>query len=123
MRDGQGALPLHLACRMASFEVVEYIYSLYDKAVEIEDNEGLQPMHYASQRPDKVINIKVVDFIVSKTPNKLSLSSTTNNLIGNNITVANSTSNKPIAVNIIQGFAGLFNSKPLRRKSDINYKK
>ena len=62
--DEDGATPLHRAARAGSLEVVQFLHRLFPKAMTMEDREGLLPMHYASQRADKNLNLEVVQYFV-----------------------------------------------------------
>lgn len=62
--DEAGAFPLHIAAKKGSFATVEFLYRMYPEALLKPDKEGLLPMHYASSREDKDINLEVVQYIL-----------------------------------------------------------
>ena len=63
--DDNGALPLHLAAREGTLEGVRFLCQTYGKAVQVADNEGMQPMHYASSRSEAIAHkTDVVEYIL-----------------------------------------------------------
>jgi len=67
-RDDFGAFPLHRAAKSAPIIVLQTIHLAFPQAIYAVDGEGLLPMHYYSQRPDKDDHMDVLKYLLDANP-------------------------------------------------------
>ena len=71
--DGSGMLPFHLACASNTVATAEYLYQLYPESINVANNYGSHPIHYAVRglkdrsNPEDVI--EVMRFLLDCDPN------------------------------------------------------
>eukprot|EP00984_Skeletonema_dohrnii_P017201 scaffold7783_cov85-Skeletonema_dohrnii-CCMP3373.AAC.2 len=74
MKDGNGNLPLHMACGNNTLATVEYLYKLYPDAINHATNStGCYPIHYVItnliHRTNLTVAVDIVKFLLDSNPN------------------------------------------------------
>ena len=67
---------LHLACEYSTVATADYLYSLYPECINLADEEGRYPIHYAidglTDRTNPTTAIEMVQFLLGHNPNAAS---------------------------------------------------
>ena len=58
-RTASGDTPLHMACKLSNFELVELLTTMPETFVDIEDSKGYTPLHFAAQTG----NLKIIQHL------------------------------------------------------------